>query len=205
MMSVLDRALHAQIVHWTLSLPPRAAMSAFLDWASCIAFSPGKQAQLLHTAQRKWLRLVMHVQVALKTATRAACCIETLPQDRRFNEPAGAKQPYSVFNQSFVLQQQCRHHPTTGVADVTTQSERVAACAARQWLLALSIVEHLAIGAEIAIMRVRIERRLRLLDRTPILLSARGDFADKADVAIGIGAALAIEFIDRVTIGKRRA
>lgn len=48
MFSVLDRSMHAQLGRWTFGLSPRAAISAYLDWASGVVVSPGKQAQLLH-------------------------------------------------------------------------------------------------------------------------------------------------------------
>jgi hypothetical protein len=63
--AVLDRAIHANLGRYTLGLSPRAMVSAYFDWIGGIVFSPGKQAQLVHKAQRKWTRYLSHVQGCL--------------------------------------------------------------------------------------------------------------------------------------------
>ncbi len=133
--SVLDRAMHANMARFTLGLSPRAMMSAYLDWLGGLAFSPGKQAQLVHKAQRKWLRLMTHAQMRLLHPEAAEeCCIEPLPQDHRFHDPAWKETPFSLIYQSFLLTQQWWHNATTGANGVTPQSERAVEFAARQWL-----------------------------------------------------------------------
>lgn len=134
MFSVLDRSMHAQLGRWTFGLSPRAAISAYLDWVSGVAFSPGKQAQLLHKAQRKWLRLAMHMQQRLMGENGAESCIEPLPQDTRFSDPAWRRLPFNFLYQAFLLNQQWWHNATTGVSGVTPQSEQAVEFAARQWL-----------------------------------------------------------------------
>ncbi|HXV29742.1 MAG TPA: alpha/beta fold hydrolase [Sinorhizobium sp.] len=134
--SILDRAIHASLARYTLGLSPRAMMSAYFDWAAGILFSPGKQAQLVHKAQRKWIRYAAHVQHCLLAPSQAAhtCCIEPLPQDRRFDGEDWQKPPFNFIYQAFLLTQQWWHNATTGVSGVTPQNERAVEFAARQLL-----------------------------------------------------------------------
>jgi polyhydroxyalkanoate synthase len=133
--TVLDRAIHANLAHYTLGLSPSALASAYLDWIGGIAFSPGKQAQLVHKAQRKWMRYLSHVQARLLNPQGAAAgCIEPLPQDHRFRDEAWQKPPFDLLYQGFLLTQQWWHNATTGVSGMTPQNERAAEFAARQIL-----------------------------------------------------------------------
>lgn len=133
---VLDRAIHASIGRYTLGLSPRAMMSAYFDWAAGIMFAPGKQAQLVHKAQQKWFRYISHVQNCLLSPSDAArtCCIEPLPQDRRFDSEEWQKPPFNLIYQAFLLTQQWWHNATTGVGGVTRQNERAVEFATRQIL-----------------------------------------------------------------------
>lgn len=130
---VLDRAMHASLARVTFGLSPRALLSAQLDWAGGVLFSPGKQAQLVHKAQRKWTRFLAHAQERL-WAGDPKCCIEPLPQDLRFRSPQWQRLPYCFWYQGFLLTQQWWHNATTGVSGVSPDNERVVAFAARQWL-----------------------------------------------------------------------
>lgn len=134
--AVLDRAIHANIARFTLGLSPRAMMSAYFDWIGGILFSPGKQAQLAHKAQRKWTRYLSHVQNCLLDPRGGAdtCCIEPLPQDRRFRDPAWQRPPFNMMYQAFLLTQQWWHNATTDVSGMTRQNERAVEFAARQIL-----------------------------------------------------------------------
>jgi polyhydroxyalkanoate synthase len=134
--AVLDRAIHANLARYTLGLSPRAMMSAYFDWVGGIAFSPGKQAQLVHKAQRKWTRYLSHVQSCLLDPRGGAdaCCIEPLPQDHRFRDEAWQQPPFSMIYQAFLLTQQWWHNATTDVSGMTPQNERAVEFAARQIL-----------------------------------------------------------------------
>jgi polyhydroxyalkanoate synthase len=134
MFDVLDRAVHAGVARFTFGLSPRAMASAYLDWLGGLAFAPGKQAQLMHKAQRKWMRFWAYVQTRFVEGDGQTCCIEPLPQDRRFADPAWSRAPYSFYYQAFLLTQQWWHNATTGIRGVTPQHERAVAFAARQWL-----------------------------------------------------------------------
>jgi polyhydroxyalkanoate synthase len=133
--NVIDRALHANIARYTFGLSPRAMTSAYVDWLDALAFSPGKQAQLIHKAQRKALRLQSYLQDRLANPTGdLSPCIEPLPQDRRFADPAWRRPPFDSFYQGFLLTQQWWHNATTGLAGITAQNERAVEFAARQLL-----------------------------------------------------------------------
>jgi polyhydroxyalkanoate synthase len=133
--NVLDRTLHASMARYTLGLSPRAMWSAYLDWFSGAAFSPGKQAQLLHKAQRKWMRYLAYAQACLTDPQHPpADCIEPLSQDHRFSDEAWGRPPFNLMYQGFLLSQQWWHNATTGVSGVTPQNERAIEFAARQAL-----------------------------------------------------------------------
>ena len=53
---ITDRALHATLARFTAGLSPAAMAQAYWDWATHLAFAPGKRAQLVDKALRKALR-----------------------------------------------------------------------------------------------------------------------------------------------------
>src|SRR5829696_8498636 len=81
----VDRGVHASLARLTLGLSPAALAEAYLDWAAHLAFSPGKQGQLLGKATRKWTRLARFAIDCAISGRDAEPCIEPLPQDRRFS------------------------------------------------------------------------------------------------------------------------
>ena len=134
----LDRSLDAALSRYTAGLSPMAQMAAFWDWASHLAFSPGKRAMLAEKGAKKWLRLANYAMRSALQVDGNAPCIEPLPQDRRFEHPAWRTPPFDLAWQAFLLQQQWWHNATTDVRGVTRQHERMVAFAARQFLDLLS-------------------------------------------------------------------
>ena len=130
----LDRSLNAAIARYTGGLSPMAQVAAYWDWASHLAFSPGKQLRLSEKAAKKSLRLVNYAMRRAFKLDGTEPCIEPLPQDHRFDDPAWRLPPFDVIYQSFLLAQQWWFNATTGVRGVTRQHERVVAFGARQWL-----------------------------------------------------------------------
>ena len=131
---IIDRAFHATIARGTGGLSPAALAGAYLDWATHLALSPGKQLQLAEKAYRKWTRLEHYCIRCALQGSSAERCIEPLPQDKRFAAPEWQRWPYNLLYQSFLLQQQWWHNATTGVDGVTKQHERVVEFASRQIL-----------------------------------------------------------------------
>jgi polyhydroxyalkanoate synthase subunit PhaC len=130
---MVDRTLHAITAQFTAGLSPLTLISAYMNWAAHLAFSPGKRLQLADKAARKWSRLANH---ALRQALKddAEPCIEPLPQDHRFGDPAWRQPPFSLIYQSFLLIQQWWHNATTGLRGVPVQDQDIVAFATRQAL-----------------------------------------------------------------------
>ena len=131
---ITDRSLHAGIARFTAGLSPAALVAAYMDWATHLALSPGKRAQLVEKGVRKSARLLRHVAQCVVQGGQSEPCIEPLARDKRFAGEAWQGWPYNVFYQSFLLQQQWWHVATTGVRGVIRQHEAVVEFASRQWL-----------------------------------------------------------------------
>lgn len=131
---IMDRAAHAAIGRMTFGLSPSALSAAYLDWASHLAYSPGKQLQLVEKANKKAARFLNYaVQCAWRPESQE-CAIAPLPQDKRFDSAEWRRWPYNLISQGFLFTQQWWHNATTGVRGVSPQHERVVSFAARQIL-----------------------------------------------------------------------
>lgn len=129
----VDRMVHAATSQFTLGISPAAMSVAFVDWATHLAWAPGKQQALLKKAIRKAARFNTYaMRCAANSNTR--CCIEPLPQDKRFRAPAWQQWPYNLIYQSFLLNQQWWHNATTGVRGVHPHHESVVNFVMRQML-----------------------------------------------------------------------
>ncbi len=130
---VIDRSLHAATARFTAGLSPISLGDACMDWASHLAFSPGKCMRLSEKALRKWIRFANY---ASRRAGQRDIepCIVPLPQDQRFVDPAWQQAPFDLIYQSFLLTQQWWHNAVTGVRGVTRQHENMVAFASRQFL-----------------------------------------------------------------------
>ena len=98
--NALDQFLHSSLARLTGGLSPAAIAEAYFVWATHLAFSPGKQQELLKKAVEKWLRLINQAQKQ-GFSDRAAPCITPLPQDRRFADDAWQRWPFSLIYQGF--------------------------------------------------------------------------------------------------------
>ena len=91
---IIDRSLHATIARFTLGLSPAALSKAYFDWAIHLAVSPGKRLQLVDKATRKSIRFANYAFRSASSGGKTSCCIEPLPQDRRFDGADWQKWPY---------------------------------------------------------------------------------------------------------------
>jgi len=130
----IDRSLNAAVARYSTGLSPMALVSAYWDWASHLAFAPGKRLQLSEKAAKKSLRLANYAMRRAMHLDGMEPCIEPLPQDRRFITDAWRKPPYDMIYQAFLLTQQWWHNATTGVRGVTRKHEKMVAFGARQFL-----------------------------------------------------------------------
>ena len=122
---------------------------AYLDWATHLAYSPGKRLQLMDKAVRKAIRFGNYAWRWAMEGGKTQCCIEPLPQDRRFIGQDWQRWPYSFLYQAFLLNQQWWHNATTGVRGVSQRHEEMVEFAARQILDVLSPSNFLLTNPEI--------------------------------------------------------
>src|SRR5512139_2530005 len=130
---VVDRSTHAAMARLTFGLSPAALVESYLDWATHLGSSPGKQMQLAQKGARKFARLALHIAQCGMCGSGEPC-IQPLPQDKRFTGEAWQQWPYNLIYQSFLLQQQWWHNATSEVRGVTKQHENAVEFAARQIL-----------------------------------------------------------------------
>jgi poly[(R)-3-hydroxyalkanoate] polymerase subunit PhaC len=145
---ITDRSLHATIARFTLGLSPAALTKAYFDWAIHLAVSPGKRLQLVDKATRKAVRFANYA-VRAAAGDNTSCCIEPLPQDRRFIGADWQKPPYNFMAQAFLLQQQWWHNATTGIRGVAKHHETMVEFVARQILDMVSPSNFLATNPEV--------------------------------------------------------
>ncbi|MCX2721488.1 PHA/PHB synthase family protein [Roseibium salinum] len=131
---VVDRLHHSAIASATLGISPISLLQAWQDWALHLSISPGKQQQILRKLFRKQVRLAKYTADYACRGQAAGCCIEPLPQDRRFSAKGWEKFPFNFYAQSFLLSQQWWHNITTDVSGVTGRHERLVEFYARQFL-----------------------------------------------------------------------
>ncbi len=148
---IADRSLHAAAARFTAGLSPAALAQAHLDWATHLAFSPGKRLQLIDKAIRKTVRFVNYAWRCAPQGPEQPPqpCIEPLPHDRRFAGEAWQKAPYNFINQAFLLNQQWWHNATTGIRGVTKKHEEMVEFVSRQILDMLAPSNFLLTNPEI--------------------------------------------------------
>ena len=111
--------------------------------------SPGKRLQLVDKATRKSVRFANYALRSAMTGGKTPCCIEPLPQDRRFDGADWQKPPYNFMAQAFLLQQQWWHNATTGIRGVTKHHEEMVEFVSRQMLDMVSPSNFLATNPEV--------------------------------------------------------
>ena len=131
---ITDRSLHATIARFTNGLSPAALAHAYLDWATHLAYAPGKRLQLMDKAIRKSVRLVNYACRCGLAQGKTGLCITPLPQDRRFVGEEWQQWPYNLIYQAFLLNQQWWHSATTGLRGISKQHEDMVEFGTRQML-----------------------------------------------------------------------
>ncbi|MES2356441.1 MAG: alpha/beta fold hydrolase [Pseudomonadota bacterium] len=133
---ILDRLTKTWLGHFTANLSPASLINAYVDWMIHLGASPSKQHELTVKALRKSFRLMLYMLTAAPLHDGA--CIDPLPQDKRFSDPAWQQWPYNLMYQGFLLTQQWWHNATMGTRGVSKHHEDVVTFAARQFLDMLS-------------------------------------------------------------------
>jgi len=129
----IDRMWSAYRGRFTGGMSPTAVAMALYDWSMHLASAPGKQLEVLAKANRKAARLLTHTAAAAFNRD-APPCIEPLPGDYRFVSEAWKRQPFRLWAQAFLLQQQWWHNLTHDVPGVTPHHEDMVSFGARQVL-----------------------------------------------------------------------
>jgi len=130
---ITDRSLQASIARLTGGLSPAALAQAYLDWATHLAYAPGKRLQLVDKAIRKAIRFATYALRGIVDGQMVPC-IEPLPQDQRFVSENWQRWPYSLIHQAFLLQQQWWHNATTDVRGISKCHQDMVEFGARQFL-----------------------------------------------------------------------
>ena len=146
---IINRSLHATVARFTAGLSPAALTHAYLAWATHLADSPGKRLQLVDKAARKTVRFANYATHYAMSGGKAECCIEALPQDKRFAAEEWQRWPYNFLYQGFLLQQQWWHNATTGVRGLSRQHESMLEFASRQILDTVSPSNFLLTNPEV--------------------------------------------------------
>jgi polyhydroxyalkanoate synthase subunit PhaC len=128
----IDRALRAAVARSSRGIAWPSLMAAYSDWFFHLATAPGKQMELGAKAVRKSARLARYAVES--AATPCEPCIEPLPQDRRFRDPAWQVFPFNLVYQSFLLQQQWWWNATNDVKGMSEHHQRLISFMARQIL-----------------------------------------------------------------------
>jgi polyhydroxyalkanoate synthase len=143
----IDRALRAAIARVSRGIAWPSLFAAYSDWLFHLATAPGKQMELIAKAVRKQTRLARHaIESGVQTCE---ACIEPLPQDRRFKDPAWQEFPFNLIYQAFLLQQQWWWNATTDVKGVSELHQRMVAFVARQALDVVSPSNFVATNPEV--------------------------------------------------------
>ena len=121
------------ISRFSSGVSPASLALAYMDWTLHLQSAPGKQLEMVQKAFRKSNRLSAYL-LSTMGQEEADCCIEPLPGDNRFRDPAWRKQPFGVWSQSFLLTQQWWHNLTHDVPGVSPHHEEVVSFVARQML-----------------------------------------------------------------------
>lgn len=129
----LDRLIHASIGRATKSISPSALALAYLNWATHLTISPGKQMTMVENGLKNWLRFLFYTGQSLADPSTPEC-ITPLPQDHRFSDPAWHNPPFNLLYQFHLLLQAWAHRSTTGVHGVSHHHEQLLTFLMRQTL-----------------------------------------------------------------------
>jgi len=102
--------------------------------SSHLTYAPGKRLQLVDKAMRKAIRFANYAGRCTAEGGKTECCIEPLPQDRRFVGEEWQRWPYNFIYQAFLLHQQWWHNATTGIRGISKQHEDMVEFTSRQIL-----------------------------------------------------------------------
>ena len=131
----VDIKMRAALADATASMSPQSILLAWLDWASHLAISPGKQAELSALALAQASALAGYLRECVMDGPGGPHdCIEPPALDRRFAAAEWHRWPFNLCHQAFQLNQRWWEAATRDVPGVERHHENVVGFAARQWL-----------------------------------------------------------------------
>jgi polyhydroxyalkanoate synthase len=142
-----DRSIRAAVARASRGIAWPSLVSAWADWYWHLAAAPGKQMELASKAQRKAAKFALYALESMQGDCEP--CIDPLPQDRRFRDPAWQQAPFNLIYQSFLLVQQWIWNATNRVTGVSRHHERMVTFTARQALDVLSPTNFIATNPEV--------------------------------------------------------
>lgn len=147
--STLDRTSRAELAKLSAGLSSIGIWQAIEDWMLHLAISPGKQLQLAEKALQGAAELNRFIAETALNNGSAEPCVVPSKGDRRFRHEGWTTQPFNVFQQTFLLQQQWWQDATTGVRGVSNHHEQVTSFIAKQVLDAMSPTNFLPTNPEV--------------------------------------------------------
>ena len=128
----MDRLSRAVTARFTQGISPHALFDAWFDWASHLAYAPGRQLELGLQAINAGAQLARFVTRG--TSDQVEPPFPPQPGDRRFADPAWQKPPYSWWEQAFLAQEAWWKSATREVRGMTPKNVARADFIARQLL-----------------------------------------------------------------------
>tara|TARA_R110000850_G_scaffold49695_8_gene122456 strand:- start:5365 stop:7191 length:1827 start_codon:yes stop_codon:yes gene_type:complete len=120
----LDRMAHASVAKATSGLSPSVLAEAWMDWATHLAVSPGKQLHLMEQAFRD-AQTVWMASFGIGKPEAAQDTSLALNADRRFAGEAWQKYPFNVWSQAHQQTWAWWQDATSGVHGVTPEHENL--------------------------------------------------------------------------------
>ncbi len=150
----LDRAVRGIAAVATGGVSPLAMMQTWSDWTLHLARAPGRQLELAEHAGQNAAKLM---GFAARTMSGAAPDPPFAPRefDHRFTDPGWQKQPFSLWQQSFLATQDWWDHATEGLRGLRPQDSDRARFLVRQMLDTVSPSNFPATNPEIIDETVR--------------------------------------------------
>jgi polyhydroxyalkanoate synthase len=128
----MDRLARAVTARFTQGVSPHALFDAWFDWASHLAYAPGRQLELGLEAINAFAQLA-HL-LTQGSDNHSAVPFPPQPGDRRFADPAWQKPPYSWWQQAFLAQEAWWGSATREVRGMTPKNAARVGFIARQLL-----------------------------------------------------------------------
>ena len=130
----LDAQAHALWAKLHAVLSPQSVVLAWLDWASHLAVSPGKQLELLRMAVEQSEELSGYLQRYWREEKEQRTALEPPLVSKLFKEEAWRQWPFNALQQSYLMAQNWWQEATTHTWGVEPHHQNVVAFGASQWL-----------------------------------------------------------------------